>query len=164
MVSGIAEGAIGHHSERYVPLLGTFFAFILVSNLLGLIPGFAPPTADFNVTFALGMIAFVAYNAYGIREHGFRYVRQFMGPVLVLAPLMIVIEGFGHIFRPVSLGIRLFANMFADHQLLEIFTGLTKLVVPVAFYMLGSLVCIVQAFVFTMLTATYIGLAVSHDH
>lgn len=164
VVLGLGESTIGHGAERFVPLLGSFFVFILVSNLLGLIPGFTPPTSDFNVTFALGVVAFVSYHVYGVREHGFRYVRQFLGPVIILAPLMVVIEVFGHAFRPVSLGIRLFANMFADHQLLEIFTGLTKLVVPVAFYMLGSLVCVVQAFVFTMLSATYIALAVSHDH
>jgi F-type H+-transporting ATPase subunit a len=164
MVNGLAEGVIGHGAQRYVPLLASFFAFILVGNLLGLIPGFTPPTSDFNVTFALGAISFVAYQTYGFREHGIKYLKQFAGPVLLLAPLMVVIELFGHFFRPVSLGVRLFANMFADHQLLEIFTQLTYVVVPVVFYVLGALVCVVQAFVFTMLTATYIALAVSHDH
>lgn len=164
LVNSLAEGVIGHDGHRYVGLLAAFFAFILVSNLLGLVPGFSPPTSDFNITFALGVISFIAYQTYGIREHGLKYLKHFAGPVLLLAPLMVVIELFGHFFRPVSLGVRLFANMFADHQLLEIFTNLTKLVVPVVFYMLGSLVCVVQAFVFTMLSATYIALAVSHDH
>jgi len=163
MIAGVAEGVIGHGAQAYVPLLATFFAFILVSNLLGLVPGCTPPTSDFNVTFALGVVSFVAYNFYGIREHGAKYVKQFMGPLLVLAPLIFVIEVFGHFFRPVSLAVRLFANMFADHQLIEIFTGLVK-PLAVVFYLLGTLVSVVQAFVFTMLTATYIALAVSHDH
>jgi F-type H+-transporting ATPase subunit a len=164
MIGGLAEGVIGHHSDRYVPLLATFFGFILLGNLIGLVPGFAPPTSDFNVTFALGLIAFIAYHGYGMREHGPKYLKHFLGPVMWLAPLMLIVELFSHAFRPVSLGIRLFANMFADHQLVEIFTDLTKVVVPVVFYCLGAFVSVVQAFVFTMLSAIYIALAVSHDH
>ncbi len=164
MIQGLAEGVIGHHAERYVPLLGSFFAFILVANLIGLVPGFAPPTADFNVTFALGVVSFVAYHAYGLRAHGVgAYVKHFLGPVVFLAPLMLVIELFSHSFRPVSLGIRLFANMFADHRVVEIFTDLTKVAIPVVFYVLGAFVAVVQAFVFTMLSAIYIALAVSHE-
>jgi len=82
----------------------------------------------------------------------------------LLAPLMLLVEIFSHAFRPISLGIRLFANMFADHQVVNIFTDLTKVGVPVIFYLLGTFVSVVQAFVFTMLTAIYIALAISHDH
>lgn len=163
-IRGLAEGVIGHHSARHVPLLGSLFLFILVSNLLGLVPGFAPPTGNFNITLALGVVAFVAYNWYGAREHGISYVRQFLGPVIFLAPLMIVVEVFSHAFRPLSLAIRLFANMFADHMVVEKFTELTRLLVPVPFYALGAFVGVIQAFVFTMLTAIYIALALSHDH
>jgi len=163
-ISGLAEGVIGHGSERYVPLLASFFAFILVSNLIGLVPGFAPPTSDFNITLALGLVSFVAYHVAGAREHGAAYVKQFLGSVVFLAPLMLVVELFSHAFRPVSLGIRLFANMTADHQVVAIFTALTYVVVPVIFYVLGAFVAVVQAFVFTMLSAIYIALAVSHEH
>jgi F-type H+-transporting ATPase subunit a len=163
-MSSLAGGVIGHGSERYVPLLASFFIFILLANLIGLIPGFSPPTADFNITFGLGVVAFLAYHVAGAREHGVSYVKQFLGPMLFLAPLMLVVELFSHMFRPISLGIRLFANMFADHQVVEIFTGLTKLGVPVIFYVLGAFVAVVQAFVFTMLSAIYIALAVSHEH
>jgi len=163
-ISGLAEGVIGHGSERYVSLLASFFVFILVANLLGLVPGFTPPTSDFNITFALGVIAFVAYHVEGAREHGGKYVKQFLGSVIFLYPLMFVVEIFSHAFRPVSLGIRLFANMTADHEVVRIFTELTYLVVPVVFYVLGAFVSVVQAFVFTMLSAIYIALAVSHDH
>jgi len=163
-ISGLAEGVIGHGAQRYVPLLASFFVFILACNLIGLVPGFSPPTSDFNITFGLGLVSFVAYQVAGAREHGLRYVKQFLGSVVLLYPLMLVVELFSHVFRPVSLGIRLFANMVADHQVVEIFTGLTKIGIPVAFYALGAFVCLVQAFVFTMLSAIYIALAVSHDH
>jgi F-type H+-transporting ATPase subunit a len=163
-MQGLAEGVIGHGAEKYVPLLATFFAFILVSNLLGLVPGFVPPTSDFNITFGLGLVSFAAYNYYGARAHGAGYVKQFLGPMLLLAPLMLLVEIFSHAFRPISLGIRLFANIFADHQVVSIFTDLTKVGVPVIFYLLGTFVAVVQAFVFTMLTAIYIALAISHDH
>ncbi len=163
-ISGLAEGVIGHGAERYVPLLASFFVFILACNLIGLVPGFTPPTSDFNITFGLGIVSFIAYQVAGAREHGLRYVKQFLGSVVLLYPLMLVVELFSHVFRPVSLGIRLFANMVADHQVVEIFTGLTKIGIPVAFYALGAFVCVVQAFVFTMLSAIYIALAVSHDH
>ena len=162
-IGGLAEGVIGHGAEQYVPLLASFFAFILLSNLIGLVPGFSPPTSDFNITFGLGVVSFAAYNFYGAREHGAKYVKEFLGSVVFLMPLMLVVEVFSHLFRPVSLGIRLYANMFADHQVVEIFTGLTKLGVPVVFYVLGAFVAVVQAFVFTMLSAIYIALAVSEE-
>jgi len=163
-MSGLAESVLGHGAEKYVPLLATFFIFILLSNLIGLVPGFVPPTSSFSVTFALGLISFLVYHVAGVQAHGFGYVKQFLGSVIFLAPLMLVVELFSHAFRPISLGIRLFANMFADHQVVSIFIEKTRLVVPIAFYALGAFVCVIQAFVFTMLSAIYIALAVSHDH
>jgi len=164
-ISGIAEGVIGQHSERYVPLLVSFFVFILLANLLGLVPGFSPPTANFNITLGLGLISFFAYNFYGMKSAGVgAHLKHLLGPVALLAPLMLVVEIFSHSFRPISLGIRLFANMFADHEVVSIFTSLTKVGVPVLFYVLGAFVCVVQAFVFTMLSAIYISLSVGHDH
>jgi F-type H+-transporting ATPase subunit a len=164
-MSSLAEGVIGHGAVRYVPLLGSFFIFILVSNLLGLIPGFLPPTSDFNITLGLGVVSFVAYHVCGLQEHGPKYIRQFLGPVLWLAPLMVVVEVFSHTFRPISLGIRLFANLLADHTVLAVFTGFfPHVLLPVPFYVLGAFVSVIQAFVFTMLSAIYIALAVSHEH
>jgi F-type H+-transporting ATPase subunit a len=160
----LADGLIGHHGRDYVPFFATLFLFILLSNLIGLVPGFIPPTDNFNTTFGLGAVAFVAYNYCGFREHGVKYVKQFLGPALWLAPLMIIVELFSHLFRPISLAIRLFGNMFADHLVLGIFTDLTKVVIPVIFYTLGAFVSVVQAFVFTILTMVYVALAVSHDH
>lgn len=163
-IRDMAESVIGHGSEKYVPFFATLFLFILVSNLIGLIPGFLPPTDNFNTTFGLGAVSFLAYNYYGLREHGMKYLRHFLGPVLWLAPLMLVVELFSHAFRPVSLAIRLFGNMFADHLVLGIFTDLTKVLIPVPFYMLGAFVCLVQAFVFTILSMIYVAQAVAHDH
>ena len=164
-IVGIAKSAIPDNPERYVPLLAALFAFILVANVLGLVPGFVPPTSVFNITFALGCVSFGAYHAYGVKAQGLgSYLKHFLGPVLFIAPLMLVIEMFSHAFRPVSLGVRLYANMFADHTVIEIFTELTKVLIPVAFYALGFFVCIVQSFVFTMLSAIYISGAVSHGH
>jgi F-type H+-transporting ATPase subunit a len=170
----LTKSAIPDGAERYVPLLATFFAYILACNLIGLIPGFVPPTSHFNITVALGCVAFGAYHAYGVREHGIgTYSKHFLGPVLLIAPLMLVIEIFSHAFRPISLGVRLYANMFADHTVVEIFTDLSKQVldnfylpIPMAviFYALGFFVCIVQSFVFTMLSAIYISGAVAHAH
>lgn len=163
-ITNLSESVIGHEGPKYVPLFGSLFIFILASNLVGLIPGFTPPTDNFNVTLALGVVSFVAYNYYGIQAHGIAYLKQFMGPLLLLAPLMIVVELFSHMFRPASLAIRLYGNMFADHLLLGIFTDLTKVLIPVIFYLLGTFVSLVQALVFTLLTMVYVGLAISHDH
>jgi F-type H+-transporting ATPase subunit a len=164
-MNGLAEGVLGHGYERYVPLLAAFFVYILTCNLLGLIPGFLPPTGHFPMTLGLGLVSFVAYNAYGMKAQGVgQHLKHFLGPVIFIAPLMLIIEIFSHGFRPVSLGIRLFANMDADHKVLGLFTDLTHVVIPVAFYVLGTFVSVVQAFVFTMLTAIYISLAVAHDH
>jgi len=162
-VDNMAESTIGHGGRKYVPFLATFFTFILFSNLLGLIPGFEPPTGNFATTFGLGLVSFIAYNYYGLKENGVSYLKHFVGPILWLAPLMIIVEGLSHLFRPLSLGIRLFGNMFADHLVLGIFTNLTKVLIPVVFYGLGAFVCVVQAFVFTVLTTVYIALAVSHE-
>ncbi len=163
-ITNLAENVVGHDGPKYVPLFASLFVFILVSNLIGLIPGFSPPADNFNTTFALGVVTFVAYNYFGVREHGLAYLKQFMGPLLFLAPLMVIVELFSHAFRPVSLAIRLYGNMFADHLLLGLFTDLTKLVIPVIFYLLGTFVCLVQALVFTLLTMVYVSLAISHDH
>jgi len=163
-ITNLSESVIGHDGPKYVPLFASLFVFILGSNLIGLIPGFTPPTDNFNVTLALGVVSFVAYNYYGLQAHGAAYLKQFMGPLLLLAPLMIVVELFSHLFRPASLAIRLYGNMFADHLLLGIFTDLTKVLIPVIFYLLGTFVSLVQALVFTLLTMVYVGLAISHDH
>lgn len=161
-IGGLSDSVIGHGAAKYVPLLSTFFIFILFCNFMGLLPGFTPPTSDFDITLALGVVSFLAFNYYGFKAQGVAYLKHFMGPILWLAPLMVVLELIGTLVRPVSLGLRLFGNLFGDHLVLEIFTGLTKVGIPVVFYMLGTLVAVIQAFVFTLLSMIYIALAVAH--
>ena len=164
-VTGMAEGVLGHQGRRYVHLYGSFFIFLLCANLVGLVPGFAPPTSNFNVTFALGVTSFVAYNVYGFREQGVDYLKHFVGPVWWLFWLMIPLELIDNLVRPFSLALRLFGNLTGDHVVLEIFTNLTKVGIPVVFYALGAFVSLIQAFVFTLLSLVYVSLAVGHgDH
>jgi F-type H+-transporting ATPase subunit a len=161
-MGGLSDTVIGHGAERYVPLMASFFIFILCANFIGLVPGFTPPTSSFDITFALGVVSFIAFNYYGFQVQGISYLKHFAGPILWLAPLMFALEMIGALVRPVSLGLRLFGNLFGDHLVLEIFTGLTKVGVPVVFYLLGTLVSVIQAFVFTLLSMIYIALAVAH--
>jgi F-type H+-transporting ATPase subunit a len=153
-----------HGSRRFVPFFGSIFLFILAANFFGMIPGMEPPTGDTNLTLALGAICFVFYLYQGFQSQGASYLKSFLGPMLIMAPLMLPIEVADNLFRPFSLGVRLFANMFADHQLLGLFTQLTYVVVPVAFYALGFLVCIVQALVFMILSITYVRIASAAQH
>jgi F-type H+-transporting ATPase subunit a len=163
-IVGLVDSIIGKKGRNFVALFGSFFFFILAANLIGLVPGFSPPTSNLNTTLALGIVSFLAYNFLGVRAHGAGYLKHFMGPVLFLAPVFMVLEGVSHLVRPVSLGLRLFGNMFGDHLAVEIFTDLSKVGVPVIFYLLGTLVSVIQAFVFTLLSVIYVAMAVSHDH
>jgi len=162
-IGSLSEQVIGHGSKVYVPTLCTFFIFILTSNLLGLVPGFIPPTSDFDITLALGVCSFLIFNYYGLKVNGMDYIKHLMGPILALAPLIFLLELIGVLVRPVSLALRLFGNMSGDHLVLDIFIDLTYLFVPVIFYMLGTLVSVIQAFVFPLLSMIYIGLSVAHD-
>ncbi|MGH7827238.1 MAG: F0F1 ATP synthase subunit A [Candidatus Binatia bacterium] len=177
-----SDAIIGKQGRKYVPLFATFFFFILFSNLLGLLPGFSPPTSDLNTTVGLALVSFIGYHVIGVREQGSAYFKHFIGPMtslpgktivtkilflpvlLISATFFLVLELFSHGFRPVSLSLRLFGNMMGDHQVIEAFIDLTKLVVPVAFYALGTLVAVIQAFVFMVLSMIYVALAVSHGH
>jgi F-type H+-transporting ATPase subunit a len=177
-----SDAIIGKAGRKYVPFYGTFFFFILIGNLMGLLPGFAPPTGNLNTTLGLALVSFIGYNVIGIREQGVSYFKHFIGPMtnlpgesmmakLAFVPLLLVsalfffiLELFSHGFRPVSLSLRLFGNMMGDHEVIGAFIGLTKLVVPVAFYVMGTLVSVIQAFVFTLLSMIYVALAISGHH
>ena len=151
-------------AKKYFPLLAGSFFFILFLNLLGIVPGFLPPTGSLNTTVAFGIIIFVAYNYFGFKEHGIGYLKHFAGPVLFLAPLMIIIEVISHLVRPLSLSLRLFMNITGDHMVLGVFTNLLHIVLPAAFVGLGIFVSFLQAFIFTVLSAIYIALAEAHSH
>jgi F-type H+-transporting ATPase subunit a len=150
-------------AKFFLPLIGTCAFVILFSNLMGLIPGFTPPTDNLNTTVAMSLVIFCATHIFGLKENGVAYLKHFMGPVLFLAPLFVVIEFISHLARPLSLSIRLMANMFADHQVLSQVSSLAPWGVPVAPMVLGALVCVVQTLVFCILSTVYIAMAVAHD-
>jgi F-type H+-transporting ATPase subunit a len=162
----------------------------LVNNLMGLVPGLGSSTDNMNTTLAMGIFVFLFYNYEGIKAHGFRYVEHFTGHLggvllLLLGPMMFVIEVISHLARPMTLGIRLRSNIFGDHTVGRMFgdlfsqlthflgvhlgvTGtafgtLLQAVAPVPLVMLGMLVCVIQAFIFLLLTIIYVGIAVAHD-
>ena len=182
LVVSQSDAVIGRQGRKFVPYFGTFFLFILFSNLIGLLPGFAPPTSNLNTTVGLALISFVGYNVIGFKEMGTGYLKHFVGPMtdlpaqsflgkLAFVPLLLlsvtfffVLELVSHLFRPVSLALRLFGNMMGDHIVIEVFMDLTKLVVPVIFYALGTLVSVIQAAVFMLLSMIYVSLAISHGH
>ena len=159
----LAEDIIGHKAKRYVPLLATCFTFILFMNLLGLIPGFTPPTDKMNITVGLAVVVFLSTHYYGVKEHGIAYFKHFLGPVWWMAPIMLPIEIVSHLARPLSLSLRLFGNITGDHLVVAIFLGLVPFVVPSIFYGLGVFVSFMQAFIFTVLSMIYISGAVAHE-
>ena len=162
---GLAVSVMGKHgAEKYFPVVSALFLFIFVSNLIGIIPGLLPPTDNLNTTFALGSFVFLYYNYVGLRENGLSYLKHFAGPILWLAPLMLIVEIASHVFRPISLGLRLRGNIMGDHVVLGIFNDLIPWGVPVIFYGIGLFVALVQAFVFCLMTMVYISLSASHDH
>ena len=150
---------------KYLPLVGTIFIYILFSNLMGLVPGFLPPTAAMSNNMAIAVAVFLVFNWAGIKEHGlFGYLKTLGGPVPFMAPFIFVVETFSLFIRPLTLSLRLAINMFADHLLLGVFTDLIAFVIPSLLVGLGTFVAFVQAFVFMLLTVVYIALATSHDH
>lgn len=163
-IGSMTDTVVGTVGRPYVPMFATIFFFILINNLLGLLPSVGTASENINTGLAVGIFVFIVYNIFGIKEHGLGYVKHFMGPVWWLAPLILVVELFSHMVRPLSLGIRLRANMLADHSVLGIFTDLVPYVAPVPFYFLGLFVSFMQAFIFTVLTMIYVSMALSHDH
>jgi F-type H+-transporting ATPase subunit a len=163
-VYGMAKDNCGHEYRSFLPLLATLFLVILAGNLSGLIPGLTPATVDISSNLAMGLVVFMAYNMAGFREHGFGYVKQFWGPVAAIGPLFVFIELVSHLSRPFSLSLRLAGNIFADHLILSVFTGLTYVIAPSLLMFFGLIVAGMQSFVFTLLTSIYVSMAISHDH
>ncbi|HEX8617811.1 MAG TPA: F0F1 ATP synthase subunit A [Thermoanaerobaculia bacterium] len=155
---------VGPHSERFLYIVGAFAVFIFVSNLFGLFFFLQPPTGNVNTTFGLGLIAFLYYNFQGIKTQGAgHYLAHFAGPIWWLAPLMFPIELIGHFARILSLGMRLFGNIFGEHTATGIFMGMLPFVVPWPMMGLGIFGAFLQTFVFIMLTMVYIGGAVATE-
>lgn len=164
-VGGEADGQVGHDSQRHVLLFETLFIFLLVANLIGIVPGFVSPTQVIYVPVGCALLAFLYYNLVGLRKNGLvRYAKHFAGPIWWLAPLMIPIEIIGHLARPLSLTIRLFANMYAGEQVTLVFLSLTYFVVPALFMGLHVFVGLLQAYIFVLLTMIYVAGAVEEAH
>ena len=151
---------------KYFAFIATTFLVILICNLIGLIPGFLPPTEHLSTTLALGLFSFLYYNIKGCKELGtINYLKHFAGPLWYMAILIFPIEILSNFIRPLSLALRLRGNMYGDHLVLSIFSDLAPFVVPIVFMILGILVSIIQAYVFTVLSMVYISLATAHhDH
>jgi F-type H+-transporting ATPase subunit a len=160
-----ADDVVGHDGKKYLHFFGTIFLFILFSNLIGLIPSLESPTMFTPVPLGCALTVFLYYNIVGLRAVGaWGYAKHFAGPIWWLAPLMIPIEFFSHLGRLLSLTVRLYANMFAGEQVTLVFMSLIPIGVPAVFMGLHVFVSFLQAFVFILLTMSYVSGAVSHDH
>jgi len=164
-LGGTSEEVGLHHGRKYLSYFGTLFIFILIANLIGVIPSFESPTMFPSVPAGCALATFVYYNFMGFREQGVgKYLAHFAGPIWWLTWLMVPIELISHLARPMSLTIRLYANMFAGEQVTMAFLALTYLVVPAVFMGLHVFVALLQAYIFTLLTMIYVSSAVSHEH
>jgi F-type H+-transporting ATPase subunit a len=161
----MCEEIIGHGSGRYVAMLATLGIFIVLCNLLGLIPTLQTPTAHIQVTLGCAVAAFLYYNFHGFRQHGvLGYLKRLCGPMLAIAFLMFPIEIIGNLGRLLSLSVRLYANMMVGDLLEAVFGALIPLLVPVIFMALHMFVSALQAYIFMLLPAVYISMAVSEEH
>ncbi|MEL6341749.1 MAG: F0F1 ATP synthase subunit A [Myxococcota bacterium] len=163
---GLLKGVLEHQTRNpvYFGLLAGLFVYILSSNLVGLVPGFAAPTSDISTNLAMALVVLIVFNVAGLLENGFGYVKHLFGPVALLAPLIFTVEVISlFLVRPISLTLRLGGNMFGDHMVFGIMSDLVPLVLPVIFLGLGAFVSFIQALVFTLLSAVYIALATAHE-
>lgn len=164
----LLDQVIGAYGKRYVAFIGALTVFILVSNVMGLIPGLEAPTTSINVTGALGLASFLYYMGKGFRQQGIGYLKHFMagltnGPWILMGVMIFFIEVLSNFVRPVTLSVRLFVNMFADHQIATVFLGLAPWLVPILTLVLGLFVCLVQTFIFIMLSMVYLSETVPHE-
>lgn len=167
IVSGMHKlllDTMGEHGMKFFPLIATIGLFILFSNLLGLIPGFESPTANLNTNLSMALVVFVLTHIMGVKIHGWKYVKQFIGPNPWLAPLIFPIEIVGHLARPVSLTFRLFGNIEGGHIVLAVILLLVPLLVPLPILVLKLLICFIQTLVFMLLSMMYIAGAMEAAH
>lgn len=158
-----SENGMGHKANKvFFPLIGALGFYILVCNLMGLIPGFESPTGNINTTASMAICVFLSTHYLGVKIHGLKYFGHFFGPVrsipaILLMILMFIIETISHLARPITLSVRLFGNMFSKHMILLILAMLAPLIIPIPILALGVLVSVVQAFVFVLLATLYLG-------
>jgi F-type H+-transporting ATPase subunit a len=155
---------MGSHGKAYFPLIATLGLFILTSNLIGLIPGFESPTSNLNTTVSMALCVFFMTHIVGVKIHGAKYLKQFMGPVWWLTPLMMPIEIVSHLSRPLSLSVRLFGNIQGGHIVLAVLFILVPLLVPLPILILKIFISIIQTLVFVLLSMMYIAGAMEEHH
>jgi F-type H+-transporting ATPase subunit a len=164
-VSGQADSIIGHGAQRYVMFTTCVLLFVLLANLLGMVPGLMAPTSKATVTLGVALLCFFYYHVHGIREQGFvRYFKHFLGPIWWISPMMLPIEIVSHFSRILSLTVRLYANMFAGELVTLVFFSLIPIAIPVIFMGLHLGVALLQAYIFMLLTMIYVSQAVAHEH
>jgi F-type H+-transporting ATPase subunit a len=174
-VRSTADEVIGHGADRYVAMLGTLFIFVMACNLLSLLPGQGVPVPAFGIevsptgyiqaTLGCAVVVFLYYNYQGFRQQGILgYLKHFCGPILAMAIIMFPIEIISNVGRMLSLSVRLYANMLVGGLLEKVFGGLIPLLVPVIFMGLHLFVSLLQAYIFMLLPAVYLGLAVGEEH
>ena len=165
-LDNLTRSVLEHDNRKpvYFALLSGLFIYILFGNLMGMVPGFAAPTGDFNTNLAMAMVVLVVFNVAGLMANGIGHITHLFGPIWWLAPLIFIVEALGmFLVRPFSLTLRLTGNMFGDHMVFGIMSDLVPPVLPSVFLGLGSFVSFIQALVFTLLSAVYIALATAHD-
>ena len=155
---------MGHNGRKFFPLVATIGLFILFSNLLGIIPGFESPTSNINTNAAMAIVVFLSTHVVGLKEHGLKYFKQFLGPVWWLIPLMLPIEVISHISRPLSLTFRLFGNIKGEDIVLLVVLFLVPWFVPLPVFILMIFTSLVQTLVFMLLTMMYIAGAMEEGH
>jgi F-type H+-transporting ATPase subunit a len=161
---GFQDSVLGKDNRKYLPLTATVFLYVFTLNLLGLIPGMPAATTTVWTTVPVALLIFLSFNYYGIKENGLvKYLKHFAGPVWWLAWFILPLELFGTALRILTLNLRLYWNINADHIVLGILSDLVPFLLPVIFYALGTFVCFMQAFVPTVLTMIYIMLATQHE-
>ncbi|MCD6153104.1 MAG: F0F1 ATP synthase subunit A [Syntrophobacterales bacterium] len=163
-IANLLVDTMGPEGIKFLPLVGTIGIFILTANLLGIIPGFESPTANLNTTLSMALVVFVATHVVGVRIHGFKYIKQFLGPIWWLAPLMMPIEIISHLSRVLSLSVRLFGNIMGEDLVMAIVLLLVPFLIPMPIMVLMIFTSIIQTLVFVMLSMIYIQMAMSEAH
>ena len=164
-IQNLMKEVIGRDYKRFTPLIGTLAIYILIGNLLGMVPGFLSPTSNLNITASCGLCVFIYYNYQGFRKQGFLgYMKHFCGPVLMIAPLLFVIEIISHLARPFSLSVRLFGNIYAEELIIGSLNGLFPFFISTIVMFLSLLLSTIQSFIFILLSMVYISGAVEEVH
>lgn len=146
----------------FFPFIATMFLYLFFNNLLGVFPGFLPPTDNINTTFGMALLVFVMFNAVGLGRDPVAYIKHLAGPMLAVAPFLFIIEVVSLVFRPVTLSLRITGNLFGDHTAFAVISDLVPMGAPALMLALATFVSFVQAFIFTLLSAVYIALSVPH--